>query len=434
MSAAVSAGLLPVTQIGTPGTAEAADVVQAPPTAFLPGDSYVENYQQRWALSCEFAATHTALRLLGLNVPEDVMIGLVGKGEDPDETFRGEIHANQNLNDYGIHARGIARAVELARKNGILPESLSTQLLYSLDEVRLAIAAGHPVVAWQPLDLRSSSRVPVTLSTGKVVTLVYAEHAITLRGYDATHFFVLEPHAGAALTYEANALWRAMSLFDDPALAIIPQAPPKPVPTSLYFPETGVLLDGGFFRFWTEMGGRETLGIPLIPERFEPGGPGGGRQVIYTQTGRMEWSPATGRFTLGFAGQDYLGDEASPNPARRLEGAIARFVAQNGGLARFGASISEEVPIAADDNNLLPVPIVDGIGQWFQTGLLVWSRATGVIYGTAGLALARKNGLIDVVESMEVAQSAGGEGEEVAGASMAAEGLEAPDDEGDPAG
>src|SRR5688500_6352443 len=93
----------------------AARAATPPDTAYIPGDAYVERYQQRWALSCELAATHTALRLLGHHVPEEVMLPLLGRGEDPDETFRGEIQANQTLDNYGVHARGIARLVEHLR-------------------------------------------------------------------------------------------------------------------------------------------------------------------------------------------------------------------------------------------------------------------------------------------------------------------------------
>ena len=204
--------------------ARRAHAAAPPPTAYIPGDAYVERYKQRWALSCELAATHTALWLLGHHVPEEVMRALLGRGEDPDETFRGEIQANQTLVNYGVHARGIARLVELLRDEGHVPAAFSTHLLRDLDSVRLAISLGHPVVAWLPLGLRASSRVPTRLSNGKVVNLVYAEHTVTLRGYDGTHFYALEPYNGTTPVYEAGALWRGMSLFDDPALVISPGA------------------------------------------------------------------------------------------------------------------------------------------------------------------------------------------------------------------
>ena len=195
----------------------------APPlTAYIPGDLYVERYKQRWALSCELAALHTALHLLGHHVSEEVMRPLLGRGEDPDETFRGEIQASQTRANYGVHARGIARLMGLLRAERHVPAGLSAHLVRDLDTIRLAISLGHPVVAWLPLGLRSSSRVPTPLSNGKVVNLVYAEHAVTLRGYDGTYFYALEPYNGSTPRYEAAALWRGMSLFDDPALVISP--------------------------------------------------------------------------------------------------------------------------------------------------------------------------------------------------------------------
>ncbi|MGH2371589.1 MAG: hypothetical protein ACRDI2_25745, partial [Chloroflexota bacterium] len=59
----------------------------------------------------------------------------------------------------------------------------------------------------------------------------------------------------------------------------------------------------------------------------------------------------------------------------------------------FGYSVSEEVPISADDP-LLPRTARDVVGQWFQTGLLLWSPETGVTQGRAGFALARQRGLV----------------------------------------
>ncbi|HET7770618.1 MAG TPA: hypothetical protein VFN74_17725, partial [Chloroflexota bacterium] len=39
---------------------------------------------------------------------------------------------------------------------------------------------------------------------------------------DGTYFYALEPYNGSTPRYEASALWRGMSLFDDPALVISP--------------------------------------------------------------------------------------------------------------------------------------------------------------------------------------------------------------------
>ena len=378
-----------------------------PATAYLPGDTYVERYQQKWALSCEYAATHTALRLLGHNVSEDVMRALLGRGEDPDETFRGEIQANQTLNNYGVHARGIARLVELLKANGHVPKEITPRLLYDLDAVRVAIAAGQPVVTWLPLGLRQSSRVPTLLPSGKTVNLVYSEHCLTLRGYDGSTFYALEPYDGSAPRYEVNALWRGMSLFDDPALAlgpypivsVVPAAPVVPaaayVPVSEHFPESGITLDGGFYATYRDLGGRGTLGVPLTEEVSERDMHSDEvKQVLYTEMARLEWHPTSGAFGLGFTGQDLLGDEARPDAQRPLGGAIARYVAQNGGLARFGYSISEEVPISSADRDLLPWPVYDAVGQWFQTGILIWDPyGREVVHGRAGLVLAKQRGL-----------------------------------------
>lgn len=382
--------------------ARPAPAVSAPAAASVPTDEYVETYRQRWALSCEYAATHTALRLLGLDVAEDVMRATLGSGEDPDEVFRGEIQANQTLENYGVHARGIAWMIDLLKAAGHLPSRFQSRLLYDLDAVRTTIAQGQPVVAWLPLQLRPSTRVPVQLSTGKTVHLVHAEHTVTLHGYEESQLFALDPYNGSTPTYEAAALLAGMRLFDDPALALgvaqDPSTPPAPtatpIPTSERFPETGLTLDGGFYQLFRRLGGRAALGVPLTPELYEPDAlTGADKMVVYTEVGRLEWYPASRSFGLGYVGQEYLGEAAALDPGRRLAGDIGRYFAANGGLARFGYSLSEEVPIAADDP-LLPRPTREAIGQWFQTGLLVWSRDTGVLSARAGYVLARRRGLV----------------------------------------
>ena len=44
--------------LALPGQARAA----TPPTAFIVADAATERYSQKWALSCEMAALHTALQ------------------------------------------------------------------------------------------------------------------------------------------------------------------------------------------------------------------------------------------------------------------------------------------------------------------------------------------------------------------------------------
>jgi uncharacterized protein YvpB len=95
-------------------------------------------------------------------------------------------------------------------------------LLSTLDGARGALARGQPVIAWIPLDLRPSRRVPTRLATGKVVELVVAEHAVTLYGYAGDRVLALDPRRGAARAFGAAAFAAGMRLFDDLALAIGP--------------------------------------------------------------------------------------------------------------------------------------------------------------------------------------------------------------------
>jgi hypothetical protein len=205
---------------------------------------------------------------------------------------------------------------------------------------------------------------------------------------------VLDPHGGFTSTFTTAAFARGLAYFDDPLLAI---TLPAPAPTRELFVETGVTLDGGFYRYFRDLGGRAVLGVPVTEEMHEPDAASGAdKTVVYTECARLEWYPRSRTFGLGFVGQEYLEDGAAPDPNRRLAGAIGQYVGANGGLRRFGYSLTPEVVFDETDPLLprLPRPARNVVGQWFQTGLVLYAPGIGIVMGRAAGALARKRGYI----------------------------------------
>lgn len=219
LAACRSGSAAPVaTSTATPGP-QVAGVQALPPAAALP-DAAAAGYKQAYPLSCEIAALHTALRLLGMDVSEATMRPLLPENEDPDVGFRGDMDANQTLDDYGVHAKGLLALVEALKAKGIVPSTVTGRVVHSVDEMHAAVAQQQPVIAWIPLQLMAAQRVAVTLSTGKVVHLVEHEHAVTLTGYDPGHVMALDPYDGSAPTYDVSAFASATALFDDPGLVV----------------------------------------------------------------------------------------------------------------------------------------------------------------------------------------------------------------------
>jgi len=160
------------------------------------------------------------LLLLGMDVPEMAILATEPRSADPDLGFRGNVDANQDLDNYGIHAKGLLKTLEALHTGSAVPRSVQGRLLRSLDEAKAALAQRQPVIVWIPLELLAAQRHDVPLPGGKVIHIVDHEHTVTLNGYDGDRFHALDPFDGSTPTYDAAALTQRMQLFDDPLLAI----------------------------------------------------------------------------------------------------------------------------------------------------------------------------------------------------------------------
>lgn len=215
-------------------------------------------YQQSYISSCEAAATHIALQMSGVDVPEQRLIdelpmdrrsavydsrGSVIRWGDPYQSFVGDISRGDSwpVVGYGVYAPPILRLVQRHGMRGSFGGSGM-----SLDTLRQAIDAGHPVIVWVPkLSLYSFAptlkRRYWTTWQGQRVPWEVNEHAQVLVGYDATGFYLDNPD----YKYWSNHVWlwhytlaefrRGWDILGDQAIVVqagVERHAPTPAPSA----------------------------------------------------------------------------------------------------------------------------------------------------------------------------------------------------------
>lgn len=192
-----------------------------PPTWYVPDNPQARDLRQRYNLTCEVCAFRQVMLHYGLDAPEEQLQQVLGRDENPDRGFRGDYWSNWgDLNNYGAHAPAVKAMIERFPRPGVF----SAGYLANLDQAAQALTRNWLVIAWIPVELRRSHRVPIQTSTGEQVALVPGEHTITLHGYDPGGFYVYDPRPNMRVPdyIPAPALAQAMSLFDYPGLAVQP--------------------------------------------------------------------------------------------------------------------------------------------------------------------------------------------------------------------
>jgi uncharacterized protein YvpB len=195
--------------------------VALPPTWYIPDNPRARDLRQRYNLTCEVCAFRQVLLHYGLDGTEEQLQQVLGRDENPDRGFRGDYWSNWgDLNNYGAHAPAVKALVERFPRPGVF----AAGYVANLDQAAQALTRNWLVIAWIPVELRHSYRVPVRTAAGDQVVLVPGEHTITLHGYDQGGFYVYDPRPNMRVPdyIPAPALGQAMGLFDYPGLAIQP--------------------------------------------------------------------------------------------------------------------------------------------------------------------------------------------------------------------
>lgn len=234
----------------TPGTSPRAGTPHS--TVML---AHPIKYQQIDISSCEAAAAHIAMQMSGVSVPEQQLIdelpmdrrspiydrsGAVIRWGDPYQDFVGDITRGDSwpLVGYGVYAPPI---LSLLHRHGLDGSYGGAHM--TVDEVRRAIDAGHPVIVWIPkLSLYSwpSTLVRHYWQTwdGRTVPWTRQEHAQVVVGYDATGFYLDNPdyqrYSGGQWLWHYT-LWQfqvGWNLLDDQGIVVARRPLATAMPTA----------------------------------------------------------------------------------------------------------------------------------------------------------------------------------------------------------
>ena len=182
-----------------------------PPSYVIKGVPLVGQW---WNLSCEFAATAAATGYYGAPVSQQTLLNEIGYDPNPHRGFRGRITGPWGgTQDYGVYAEPIA---ETLRGYGFA----GSYVFYGgEEELRGAVADGHPVVAWVTGTWRASVRYVQTYD-GERYSLIPYEHAVTVYAYDEEGVWVMDPTYPAKYEVDWETFRFAWSQFDGMALVV----------------------------------------------------------------------------------------------------------------------------------------------------------------------------------------------------------------------
>lgn len=204
-------------------------------------------YEQQMESDCEAAATSLAFSLIGQNVSEaDIMAlvpidsrppemqrGVVMRWGSPDQGFVGDPNgwlpwlpgAAVYGYAYGIHAEPLAQALQT-----LDPQVIGGRHIPS-DQLKQAVAAGRPVVAWLP-DQRffreeriGPMRGTWTTWDGATASFAYREHAQVLlsygpSGYRLANIGFEQSHSQFINVWSDAEFERAYAVLDDMAMVL----------------------------------------------------------------------------------------------------------------------------------------------------------------------------------------------------------------------
>jgi uncharacterized protein YvpB len=168
-----------------------------------------------WPLSSEYAATAAATAHYGTALTQWRLRSEIGTDENPHKGFRGDVTGDRGSTAYhGVYAEPIA-AVLTAHGYG------GAYVFYGgADDLRAAIAAGHPVVAWVTGNWEPTTRREMRDAAGERYALIADEHAVTVYGYDRTGVWLMDPTGPEKYHLPWGTFLAAWGQFDGMALVV----------------------------------------------------------------------------------------------------------------------------------------------------------------------------------------------------------------------
>ena len=164
----------------TPGTPEPTPTH----TPFvLPDNHYllIDADRQYFALGCEASAAVDLAEFYDVLIYQYNFQHELPLSDNPDLGFVGDAKGQWGQvppYDYGVHAAPVA---ELLQKYGVDVEGVKG---YSLEQLRVKIASGHPVIVWVIGNMVGGVPAEYTDSQGNKSIVAAYEHVVILTGYD----------------------------------------------------------------------------------------------------------------------------------------------------------------------------------------------------------------------------------------------------------
>ncbi len=186
---------------------------EPPPSLPVTARLSIARQRQSHNLSCESSAASMAAQYHGVPLSEEQVLALLPYNSNPHLGFRGNVDGpTGDIVDYGVYAGPIA---DILNAHGLHARIVSG----GLEEIKSAITAGNPVIAWVTYDCMASTPTTI-LVDGQNVTLVPNQHAVVVTGFSADGVWANDPWDGQEDFYPTSDFLRAMSYFGNMAIVV----------------------------------------------------------------------------------------------------------------------------------------------------------------------------------------------------------------------
>lgn len=207
----------------------------------LPERATIDGLQgaaQSFSLSCESRSAVDWAAFLGVSIRERKFLSRLPRSRNPDAGFVGnpsDPWGEIPPKSYGVHAEPVAA---LLRDYGLQAEARRSM---SLDELRLEIAAGRPVIVWVIGQVWRGTPVKYTAPGGHKTIVARFEHTMIVVGYTPMAVSLVDSYTGKRQTHPLRnflASWKTLGnmAIVGQAKAKATPAPPKEYAAQIFLP------------------------------------------------------------------------------------------------------------------------------------------------------------------------------------------------------
>ncbi|MDY6875851.1 MAG: C39 family peptidase [Chloroflexota bacterium] len=171
---------------------------ELPPSAFVEG---VIGHPQDHNLSCESRSAADIAAFWGVGCAEDDFFRQLPKSDNPNRGFVGDVDlppGSMPPVGYGVYVGPVAATL---RSFGLNARAWRG---WSLDDLKVELAAGRPAIVWATYDMRLSEVQAWTSFDGATSSIVQWQHTFIAVGYDAEGLYLVDAYDGVTkhFTYE----------------------------------------------------------------------------------------------------------------------------------------------------------------------------------------------------------------------------------------